>query len=160
MSILKRKAWMPALVAALALIGGSVAWASQSQTISLGSGSSIAVTAMLLPGSGGGSVSAKHGRWVEEVDLRWVEEVDLDIDFDPDGTLYFFGEDVGSYDTDATHTVEADFRNTSNGWTVDVTITDNVTGNEAYSVTGHELGSDGPQECTTTADYVFSLMSS
>ena len=115
------------------------------------------MTAMILPGSGGGSVMASHGRWIEEIDLRWIEEIDLDIGFDPDGTLYFFGDDVGSYDADNPHTVAADFRNTANGWVVDVTITDNVSGEEIYSVTGHELGEAAPQQCTAEAGVVMSM---
>ncbi|MHC4471021.1 MAG: hypothetical protein ACYTDY_04000 [Planctomycetota bacterium] len=134
-------------VPALVLVVG-LAWAAQSETIELPESPPFMITAVVVPGEDGGTVVAS----IKE--RTWDEKEDLDIDFDPEGELYAYGELVSACNLMHEHTVQAFFYETPEGWRCDVVVRDNAEDLILYSEAGHDCEDYGPDTCTATAEIV------
>ncbi len=122
----KPSAWKWGLTALLAvgLIGGVALGASASVPAS----GNFAVSATVTPGSGGGVVV-----------FTVRQETDETVKFSVGGGLEVHGQPCGSFDPDASYSVEMDCYEVAGQLLVDTTVTNADTGLVVYTDTGYPM---------------------
>lgn len=139
--------WSLAAIAAVGLFAG-VAWALETQAVSIPAGSSFQLTAVLVPGDQGADVCAGPSDF-EDNDVR------LSIKFTPWGVVAN-GVCYGPFDPCASHTVVAKGYKVGGQWFCDISVVDDCTGMEIAHQCGHGM-TGRPEEARATGQSVTSL---
>lgn len=145
MEIYRMKTTFVALLAIVALAGG-IAWAAQSESITLPCADRIVVDAVLMPGDLGAVCLAK-----------FADEEELSIDFDEQGFCTIAGGHCSIYEPVHQHSIRIDLRETADGWLANVVVRDDDMGTVVNVARDIEMGVSAPQSAFASGELVMVL---
>lgn len=131
------------------VLATGIAWAMESQSVSVPAGNSYTVTAVVVPGSGGAEVLGL-GEGMGD------DSVIFSIGFGDDLQLSINGFVLNGFNPVAQHTVTIDCELVNGDWVADITVVDD----SLSVIVGQELGYDmsaAATKVTAKADDVVSL---